>query len=103
MPARFSIPKRPTLNLERECEGVVCDVDEAGCAPIAGPMIAAAVVLPPGPKPRRLRGLTDSKLLGVGERARFFDAIRRIAHVGVGIASMERPRPRPFSLLLVRF
>jgi ribonuclease HII len=89
MPARLVLPKWPTLNHEREFEGTVCGVDEAGCAPLAGPVVAAAVVLPKGPKPRQLRGLTDSKLLLAGERERFFDIIHRIARVGVGIATVE--------------
>lgn len=88
MPARLNLPKWPTLNLERQCEGLVCGVDEAGVAPIAGPVVAAAVVLPQGPKPRQLRGLNDSKLLPAVERERFFEIIRRIAHVGVGIATV---------------
>ena len=89
MPARLTLPKWPTLNLERECEGVVCGVDEAGCAPLAGPVVAAAVVLPPGPKPRQLRGLNDSKLMQAAERERFFDVIHRLGQVGVGMATVE--------------
>lgn len=92
MPARPTLPKWPTLTLERECEGVVCGIDEAGCAPIAGPVVAAAVVLPVlprGPKPRQLRGLNDSKLLPASARERFFDVIHRIGRVGVGIATVE--------------
>lgn len=88
MPARLTLPKWPTLNLERECEGVVCGVDEAGCAPIAGPVVAAAVVLPQGRKPRTLRGLNDSKLLPAPARERFFDLIHRIGQVGVGISTV---------------
>lgn len=88
MPTAPRLPKWPTLNLERELGGTVCGVDEAGYAPIAGPVVAAAVVLPRGPKPRRLRGLTDSKLLAADARARFFDVIHGIAGVGVGIATV---------------
>ena len=89
MPVRLTLPKWPTLYLERECEGVVCGVDEAGCAPLAGPVVAAAVVLPQGPKPRQLRGLNDSKLLPAPARERFFDVIHRIGRVGVGVATVE--------------
>lgn len=89
MPSRLTLPKWPTLHLERECEGVVCGVDEAGCAPLAGPVVAAAVVLPRGPKPRQLRGLNDSKLLQAAERERFFDVIHRLGQVGVGMATVE--------------
>lgn len=89
MPTLYSLPKWPTLNLERRFDGSVCGVDEAGCAPLAGPVVAAAVVLPEGAKPRILRGLTDSKLLSAEKRERFFDTIHEIAQVGVGSASVE--------------
>jgi len=89
MPARTPLPRSPTLNLERRCDGPVCGIDEAGVAPLAGPVVAAAVRLPQGPKPRSLRGLNDSKLLSADERERFFDAVHRIADVGVGVASVE--------------
>jgi len=89
MPLRYTLPKWPTLNLERECTGTVCGVDEAGCAPLAGPVVAAAVVLPRGAKPRQLRGLTDSKLLDAGKREHYFDLIQRIGQVAVGMATVE--------------
>ena len=89
MPSRAPLPRWPTLTLEREFDGRVCGVDEAGYAPIAGPVFAAAVVLPAGPKPRRLRGLTDSKLLTADARERFHDVIRELADVGVGVASID--------------
>lgn len=89
MPARRILPKWPTLSLEREFPGTVCGVDEAGCAPLAGPVVAAAVVLPHGAKPRQLRGLTDSKLLNAEARERFFEIIHRLGQVGVGIATVE--------------
>ena len=89
MPVHAPLPRWPTLNLEREFGGRVCGVDEAGYAPIAGPIVAAAVVLPPGPKPRSLRGLTDSKLLQAEQRERFHEIIFRIADVGVGMASLD--------------
>lgn len=89
MPTRASLPKWPTLNLERQFDGAVCGIDEVGMAPLAGPVVAAAVTLPTDSKPKILRGLTDSKLLSAEERERFHDIIRRIAHVGVGIASVD--------------
>lgn len=88
MPVQTPLPKWPTLKLEREYEGRVCGVDEAGCAPLAGPVVAAAVVLPAGPKPRKLRGLTDSKLLPAHQREHYFGIIQQIAQVGVGLASV---------------
>ena len=88
MPTPLVLPKWPTLNLEREIDGFVCGVDEAGYAPLAGPIVAAAVILPRGPKPRALRGLTDSKLLSAEARERFFAIIHQIGRVGVGMASV---------------
>src|SRR6056297_3465338 len=88
MPESSPLPKCPSLKFERAAEGVVCGVDEAGCAPLAGPVVAAAVVLPRGPRSRHLRGLNDSKLLPAAERERLFTAIHRIGRVAVGMATV---------------
>ena len=42
---------------------IVAGLDEAGRGPLAGPVVAACVVLPPGTDRRTLRGLDDSKRL----------------------------------------
>jgi len=61
----------------------VAGVDEAGRGPLAGPVVAAAVVLQPG---RVIDGVDDSKRLTADERARLFEEIRRHAMaVAVGI------------------
>ena len=58
-------------------------VDEAGRGPLAGPVVAAAVVLAPG---ARIAGVDDSKRLLPEERQRLFDLIQeRALGVGVGI------------------
>jgi ribonuclease HII len=58
-------------------------VDEAGRGPLAGPVVAAAVVLAPG---ARITGVDDSKRLLPEERQRLFGVIReRAVAVGVGI------------------
>src|SRR5260370_21336402 len=54
----------PDFAIERGCAGLVCGVDEAGRGPLAGPVVAAAVIL----DRRRFRGLLrreldDSKVL----------------------------------------
>lgn len=89
MPPQLRLPKWPTLTLEREFEGRVCGIDEVGYAPIAGPVVAAAVILPAGAKPRDLRGLTDSKLLAAAEREHYAERVRRVAVVATGSASVE--------------
>ena len=60
-------------------------VDEAGRGPLAGPVVAAAVILSPGSIPP---GIDDSKKLTAGARARAFDQIADMAvSIGVGISS----------------
>ncbi len=64
-------------------------VDEAGRGPLAGPVVAAAVVLPSGGS-RELAGVRDSKTLSAAQRERLFSAIRRNAlQVAVGWALSE--------------
>jgi ribonuclease HII len=63
----------------------VAGVDEAGRGPLAGPVVAAAVVLPPG---GRIAGVDDSKRLVPEERERLFEVIRAGA-MAVGIAVVD--------------
>lgn len=78
------------LNFERVLwrQGVtrVAGVDEAGTGPLAGPVVAAAVVFPPGCE---LPGIDDSKRLDAAQRADRAEAIHKHAAVGVGVASVE--------------
>lgn len=63
----------------------VCGVDEAGRGPLAGPVYAAAVILPVGTE---IDGLNDSKKLSEKKREELFDIINDIAvSVSVGIAT----------------
>lgn len=77
------------LTLERELwrRGLefVAGVDEVGRGPLAGPVVAAAVIFRPED---RVPGVTDSKLLSEAERDDLVVAIRRSAlSIGVGAAS----------------
>jgi ribonuclease HII len=63
---------------------VICGIDEAGRGPLAGPVVAAAVILPARARPK---GLNDSKVLTEAARARLFDEIMACGEVGVGQAS----------------
>lgn len=82
--------KKPDLwELERGCYergwGMVCGADEAGAGPLAGPVYAAAVILPPDWTPK---GLNDSKKLTPKTRDRLYDEI--IAHaLAFAVASMD--------------
>jgi ribonuclease HII len=65
----------------------VAGIDEAGRGPLAGPVVAAAVIVDPE---RRIRRLADSKLLTPEHRAELFDVIlARALAVGVGIVDHE--------------
>jgi len=61
-------------------------VDEAGCAPLAGPVVAAAVVLDREKFPR---GIDDSKKLDLDTREAIYGRLRKVARIGVGVASVE--------------
>ncbi len=66
----------------------ICGIDEAGRGPLAGPVVAAAVVLP---KDCRILYLNDSKKLSEKRRELLFDEIREKARAyGVGMASPRR-------------
>jgi ribonuclease HII len=83
----------PNFAIERRCTGIVCGIDEAGRGPLAGPVVAAAVVLDLKRFPRLLRDrLDDSKLLAAGEREACWRALSRCvergaADIGIGAAS----------------
>lgn len=64
---------------------LVAGVDEAGRGPIAGEVVAAAVILPEG---FLLPGLDDSKKLSLKKRLEFREIIMREADYGIGIASV---------------
>jgi len=82
---------RPTFNRERRAlkRGVwpVAGCDEAGRGPLAGPVVAAAVILDPKRIPR---GLDDSKKLTRERRELLYDRICARAEVAVAIASPAR-------------
>ncbi|MDO5382887.1 MAG: ribonuclease HII [Eubacteriales bacterium] len=66
----------------------ICGIDEAGRGPLAGPVVAAAVILP---KDSRILYVNDSKKLSEKKREELFEVIQREAvSIGVGIASPQR-------------
>lgn len=63
----------------------IAGLDEAGRGPLAGPVVAAAVILPTR---CRLVGIDDSKQISESERARLYEVIvRRARAVGIGVAT----------------
>lgn len=78
----------PDFAFERAIGGLVCGIDEAGRGPLAGPVIAAAVILP-DPLPASLTGLDDSKKLSAAKREKLFAALADYARTGVGRGEVE--------------
>ncbi len=78
--------KRPCFKLELPFPMPLAGVDEAGCAPLAGPVVAAAVVLD---RTRFPRGIDDSKKLPIEAREAIYGRLTKVAAIGVGIASVE--------------
>ena len=82
---------RPTFRRERRAlnKGIfpVAGCDEAGRGPLAGPVVAAAVVLDPKRIPR---GLNDSKKLDPEEREKLYEKICATAQVAVAFGAVER-------------
>lgn len=87
-PLLFDLPDRPDFDFETRLHGrgvmPVAGVDEVGRGPIAGPVVAAAVVLDPGDLPE---GLDDSKRLTAARREALFATILAQAQ-SVSVASL---------------
>ncbi|UGV24862.1 ribonuclease HII [Rhodopseudomonas boonkerdii] len=81
----------PNFDLETEAHGqclnIVAGCDEVGRGAIAGPVVAAAVILDPDQIPP---GIDDSKRLSPSRRAALFLQIRATSFIGVGFASHHR-------------
>lgn len=75
-----------SYELRHAPRGPVAGVDEAGRGPLAGPVVAAAVILDPTCIPD---GIDDSKALTAAKRAALCEAILGCARVGIGIANVE--------------
>jgi ribonuclease HII len=91
MSAHAELSSASTLHFERQARSngfrAVAGIDEAGRGPLAGPVVAAAVILP---ESFDLPGLTDSKQLSEKTRERLYPLIRTQAlAVGIGVARAE--------------
>ncbi len=81
----------PDWTFEARYPGPVCGVDEAGRGPLAGPVVAAAIILAPDAIPE---GLNDSKALSQGTREHLLNRLIDLtkfhkAWIGIGIAEPE--------------
>jgi ribonuclease HII len=80
------MPRRCTFKLELDFPHPLAGVDEAGCAPLAGPVVAAACILNRDNFPR---GIDDSKNLPIDKRESLYGRLPKCAAWGVGVASVE--------------
>lgn len=78
---------------------LVAGIDEAGRGPLAGPVVAAAVVFPPEVW---IQGVDDSKLLGAPARERLHDVILSCA-ADVGVASVSHEEIDSLNILRATF
>ncbi len=86
---RWRLILGPDFSFEDRLADIVCGIDEAGRGPLAGPVVAAAVILP-RPLPTLLeKELDDSKKLSAARRALLAGAIKECALVGIGQASVD--------------
>jgi ribonuclease HII len=80
----------PDFAIEDGCRGVVCGVDEVGRGPLAGPVVAAAVIIDRACFSDELReNLDDSKLLRRDAREACYRALFDCARIGIGAASVR--------------
>ena len=78
----------PSFRLESQHDGLVVGIDEAGRGPLAGPVVAAAVVIDRTRIKRRLLSmLDDSKKLTHEERERAYAALRESDAVAIGVGA----------------
>ena len=81
----------PDFAIEDQYQGRIAGIDEVGRGPLAGPVVAAAVILPrDGRLPVELLSeLNDSKKLSVKKRDHLYGVIMNCAEVGIGAASVR--------------
>jgi ribonuclease HII len=80
------MPRRCSFKLELDFPQPLAGVDEAGCAPLAGPVVAGACILNRDKFPR---GIDDSKNLPIEKREKLYARLVKCSAWGVGIASVE--------------
>lgn len=96
-------PSRERESLHGHPQRIVVGIDEVGLAPLAGPVVACAILMPPGDP---IADVADSKALTALQRERAATLIRASAiAIGLGAASareIERLNPRAASHLAMR-
>ncbi|MGE4063201.1 MAG: ribonuclease HII [Rhodospirillaceae bacterium] len=99
------MPKLPNFRFEKAVlkripDAIVVGVDEAGCAPLAGPVVAGAVILDQKKIPKSLRqGLNDSKQIVLEKREELFAILTSCGAAVVGVGRAEVHEIESFNIL----
>ena len=99
------MPKLPNFKYEKAVlkrlpGALVAGVDEAGCAPLAGPVVAAAAILDQKKLPKVLRqGLDDSKKVPIEKREEFYAVLMSCGAAVIGVGRAEVHEIESFNIL----
>lgn len=90
MPRATAIQPGPDFSFEDKAGVPCCGIDEVGRGPLAGPVVAAAVVLDRASLPQSIyQNINDSKKLTIKRRGELAAALADYADIGIGICSVE--------------
>ena len=85
---------KPNFSFEDQYKGLVCGIDEVGRGPLAGPVVAAAVVIRRDKMPRAvLEQINDSKKLTARKREYLFNQIQKFSYISLaecGVAEIDK-------------
>lgn len=99
------MPRLPNFKFEKAVlkripGALVAGVDEAGCAPLAGPVVAAAAILDHKKLPKVLReGLDDSKKVQIDKREEFYGILLSCGAAVIGVGRAEVHEIESFNIL----
>ncbi len=99
------MPKLPNFQYEKSVlkrlpDAIIVGVDEAGCAPLAGPVVAGAVILDQKKLPKSLRqGLDDSKKIPFEKREELYGILMSCEAAVVGVGRAEVHEIESFNIL----
>lgn len=80
----------PTFDIENKLSGIICGIDEVGRGPLAGPVVAAAVILYRDRIPAEICAqINDSKKLSARKRAYLFEKIPEYADTAIASCTVE--------------
>jgi ribonuclease HII len=83
------MPQKPDFSFEDQYKGLVCGIDEVGRGPLAGPVVAAAVIIRRDIMPKKiLTQIDDSKKLTAEKREYLFRHIHDYADVSIAECSV---------------